>query len=151
LGSLTREAALREAFGPQFKKEETAKEFIRRLETENGIVTGDEQPSDRAYDWFIEGITPTKDWWKMAHEEAAKADETPAPSGGSNAYYKLPEGAKELGDLIEFKNMNFNVGNIFKAAYRLGEKAGNTKVYDLEKIIWFAKRELARERKKVAL
>jgi hypothetical protein len=64
--------------------------------------------------------------------------------GGSTDYYKLPEGATELLDLIEHKQMNFNVGNIFKAAYRLGEKAGNDLSYDLKKIIFFAERELAR-------
>jgi hypothetical protein len=64
--------------------------------------------------------------------------------GGSTDYYKLPDGAKELLDLIEHKQMNFNVGNIFKAAYRLGEKAGNDLSYDLKKIIFFAERELAR-------
>jgi hypothetical protein len=67
-----------------------------------------------------------------------------ASDGGSTDYYKLPDGAKELLDLIEHKQMNFNVGNIFKAAYRLGEKAGNDLSYDLKKIIFFAERELAR-------
>jgi len=37
--------------------------------------------------------------------------------------------------------MSFAVGNIFKAAYRMGQKG---EVYDLNKIIWFAKRELRR-------
>lgn len=64
--------------------------------------------------------------------------------GGSTSYYQLPEGAKELGDLIEHKDMNFNVGNIFKAAYRLGDKAGTDHAYDLRKILWSAQRELAR-------
>lgn len=64
--------------------------------------------------------------------------------GGSTSYYLLPEGAIELGDLIEHKNMNFNVGNIFKAAYRLGQKDGNEDAYDLRKIIYFAERELKR-------
>lgn len=68
-------------------------------------------------------------------------------SGGSNDYYKLPDGATELGDLIEAKNMNFNVGNIFKAAYRLGAKPGVGEMYDLEKIVWFATREINRIRK----
>lgn len=68
--------------------------------------------------------------------------------GGSTGYYRLPRGAKELGDLIEHKDMNFNVGNIFKAAYRLGDKAGNSLEYDLNKIIWFAKRELRRLKRK---
>jgi hypothetical protein len=65
-------------------------------------------------------------------------------TGWSSDYYKLPENAEELQDLIEFKDMNFAVGNIFKAAYRLGSKDGTTMVYDLEKIMWFAQRELKR-------
>jgi len=65
-------------------------------------------------------------------------------TGGSSGYYQLPSWAKELQDLIECKNMNFAVANIFKAAYRLGEKTGTSKEYDLEKIIWFAQRELER-------
>lgn len=66
------------------------------------------------------------------------------PSGWSSSYYELPKGAKELQDLIEHRQMNFAVGNIFKAAYRLGEKQGVDRRYDLNKIIWFAQRELNR-------
>lgn len=68
-------------------------------------------------------------------------------SGLSNRYYELPEGCQELQDLIEYKQMNFAIGNMFKAIYRLGEKDGNTKKYDLEKIIWFAQREIERIQK----
>lgn len=64
--------------------------------------------------------------------------------GWSSDYYELPEGAKELQDLIEHRNMNFAIGNIFKAAYRLGNKPGTARAYDLNKIIWYAQRELAR-------
>lgn len=64
--------------------------------------------------------------------------------GGATSYYDLPPSAKQLGDLIEYKNMNFNVGTIFKAAYRLGEKSGFDTAYDLRKILWSAQRELAR-------
>lgn len=65
-------------------------------------------------------------------------------SGLDGQYYKLPGSARELQDLIEYKNMNFNVGNIFKAAYRLGDKPGVSKRYDLEKILFYAQRELDR-------
>ena len=69
-------------------------------------------------------------------------------NGGSTpSQYALPEDAKELQDLIEHRGMNFAVGNIFKACYRLGEKDGVTAEYDLNKIIWFAQRELARIKK----
>jgi hypothetical protein len=59
-------------------------------------------------------------------------------NGGETDYYKVPEGTNTLQDLIEYKNMNFALGNIFKACYRLGEKVD--KEYDLNKIIYFAER-----------
>ena len=64
--------------------------------------------------------------------------------GGSTDYYKLPSYATELRHLIQAKNMNFAIGNIFKACYRLGEKEGNEVEYDLKKIIFFAEDELER-------
>ena len=65
-------------------------------------------------------------------------------TGWSSSYYELPKGATELQDLIEYKNMNFAMANVFKAAYRLGDKPGTEELYDLDKIIWFAQREKAR-------
>lgn len=62
--------------------------------------------------------------------------------GGSTSYYDLPGDADDIGDLIEHRRMTFNVGNIFKACYRLGEKDGVDDVYDLNKMIYFAQREL---------
>jgi len=64
--------------------------------------------------------------------------------GSSTDYYQLPEGAKDLLDLIEHKKMSFGIGNIFKACYRLGEKDGIDAAYDLRKIIFFAQRALER-------
>jgi hypothetical protein len=63
--------------------------------------------------------------------------------GGSSAYYVFPDGASELNDLIEHRQMSFARGNIFKALYRLGEKAGVDVEYDLNKMELF----LARLRK----
>lgn len=64
--------------------------------------------------------------------------------GGSSNYYAIPANAKDLQDLIEFKRMEFGLANIFKAVYRFGEKSGTDKRYDMNKIIWFAQRELKR-------
>ncbi len=64
--------------------------------------------------------------------------------GWTSDYYQLPEDAEEIQDLIEHRGMNFAQGNIFKAIYRLGEKDGTTLRYDLNKIIWYAERELKR-------
>jgi len=65
-------------------------------------------------------------------------------TGSSSAYYKLPEDATDIQDLIEYRNMNFAQGNILKAIYRIGEKPGVDAIYDLEKIIWFSNREINR-------
>ena len=89
-------------------------------------------------------MTPPKypNWW-MTHTPAPTVREEP-PTGWSSHYYELPPEAEELQDLIEYRDMNFAVGNIFKAAYRLGRKPGTDVKYDLEKIIWYAQRELSR-------
>lgn len=98
------------------------------------------------------------DWFTACHEEdpdeaydrlrQERIDDKIAPMGNltgwSSDYYKLPAGATELQDLIEYKNMNFAVANVFKAAYRLGNKRGTDELYDLDKILWFAHREKAR-------
>ncbi|WP_353413893.1 hypothetical protein [Brucella sp. NBRC 12953] len=65
--------------------------------------------------------------------------------GGSTSYYELPDGASELNDLIEHKGMSFALGNIFKACYRFGEKDAASRLYDLNKIIFFAERLKALE------
>lgn len=64
--------------------------------------------------------------------------------GGSSHYYQIPEGARELQDLIEHRKMNFSQGNIFKAVYRMGEKEGVSDEYNIRKILFFAERELKR-------
>lgn len=65
-------------------------------------------------------------------------------NGGSTDYYKLPPRSKDLQDLIEHRRMNFAQGNIFKAMYRMNAQSHSSKERDLNKIIWFAERELKR-------
>jgi hypothetical protein len=67
--------------------------------------------------------------------------------GGSTDYYKLPLNATDLQDLIEFKNMNFSIGNIFKACYRLNDKHHSNKLRELNKIKWFVDRLIAEEKR----
>jgi len=65
-----------------------------------------------------------------------------ASDGGPSAYYDFPSGFSTLNDLIEYHDMSFAQGNIFKAAYRLGKKEGISLEYDLRKIIYYANRML---------
>lgn len=81
-------------------------------------------------------------------KEANEAPTGPVKSdGGSSTYYFLPKGATELNDLIEFKEMSFARGNIFKALYRLGNKAGTDVEYDLNKMQLFLDRMREMNRK----
>lgn len=64
--------------------------------------------------------------------------------GGGYNYYDLPPNAEQLQDLIEHRNMNGSVKDIFKACYRIGLKDGTTDVYDVEKMVYYSLRELGR-------
>jgi hypothetical protein len=70
--------------------------------------------------------------------DKARATTKIASTGGSTAYYRLPDHANDLGDLINHKGMSFARGNIFKALWRLGAKEGVDVEYDLNKIKFFA-------------
>lgn len=79
------------------------------------------------------------------HESIArmtKEAEKITSDGKATSYYDFPVGAVTLNDLIEFKQMSFARGNMFKAVYRLGEKNGVDDEYDLNKIIYYAERML---------
>ncbi len=64
--------------------------------------------------------------------------------GSTASYYELPEGATELYHLIIHKNMNAQMGEIFRACYRYGEVGHSPMKRDLKKIITYAQQELER-------
>lgn len=66
-------------------------------------------------------------------------------SDGSTAiYYELPSEAKELQDLISYKDMNAQIGEIFRACYRYGEASHSERLRDAKKILFYAKAEVER-------
>ena len=86
------------------------------------------------------------------HYGAALGAEAKVNSDGSTArYYELPEGATELQDLISFKNMNSQIGEIFRACYRYGEVEHSDMLRDAKKIKFYAEAEIARLEKYVAM
>ena len=93
--------------------------------------------------------------WEPKETAAMKIAPPPAPpapepkvvsrSDGSSAdYYRLPQGATELQDLIGFKNMNAQVGEIFRACYRMGQASHSDCLRDAKKILFYAKAEVER-------
>lgn len=73
-----------------------------------------------------------------------KETEQSNPTGGSSNYYDLPKNAKTLQDLIEYKNMNAQQKDIFKACWRMGSKEGTKEEYDVRKQVYYSLRELGR-------
>ena len=86
-------------------------------------------------------VCPT---WVPSSPEDQQTDGPKTSDGGSSTYYNLPPNARDVDDLIEHKDMNYRIANIFKACYRYGEKAGTSQLYDLKKIMFFAQREVER-------
>lgn len=112
-------------------------------------------PEVNSFDELMEGEELSDAFWddvfcpstqpEIVEPEADDGFTTGVSDGGATPYYDFPDGFSTLADLIDHKDMNFNVGNIFKASYRLGKKKGVDRRYDLRKIIYFAERELKRE------
>ena len=95
---------------------------------------------------------------RVSFQEAVDKHQAKALTGGSSDYYKIQvdhpttEGNKpylaECNDIIEALGLSFAEGNILKAIWRSAAKRqgngkqGTTERYDLEKIVFFAKRLL---------
>ena len=83
-------------------------------------------------------------------EEIAPVVATASPpavsvSDGSTAsYYELPARATELQDLISHKNMNAQIGEIFRAAYRYGASSHSDELRDAKKIRFYIDAEIKR-------
>ena len=67
-------------------------------------------------------------------------------NGGKTSYYKIKKKWKTFQDVIEDRVMNYSQGNILKVActFNIGRHSGTDYERDLNKIIFFAKRELKR-------
>jgi hypothetical protein len=77
--------------------------------------------------------------------EILKVEPTAAVSDGSTAsYYELPKGATELQDLISFKDMNAQMGEIFRGAYRYGQASHSDRLRDAKKIRFYIDAEIKR-------
>ena len=64
--------------------------------------------------------------------------------GSTASYYKLPEEAKELQDIISAKNMNAQIGEIFRSCMRYGEVEHSEKLRDARKMKFYIDSEINR-------
>ena len=76
--------------------------------------------------------------------ESKSGNVTESSDGSTAGYYDLPAGATALQDLISHRDMNAQIGEIFRSCYRYGLVSHSPKVRDIKKIIFYAKAELER-------
>ena len=69
---------------------------------------------------------------------------TTTSDGSTASYYELPDDAKELQDLISHKDMNAQIGEIFRASYRYGESSHSDCLRDARKIKFYIDAEIKR-------
>jgi len=65
-------------------------------------------------------------------------------NGATASYYELPAGATQLQDLISDRDMNSQIGEIFRACYRYGRVSHSDKLRDARKILFYAQAEVKR-------
>lgn len=75
-----------------------------------------------------------------------KSHDTSINNGGETDYYQLKKNWKTFQDVIEDREMNYAQGNILKVActFNIGRHGATDYERELNKIIFFAKRELQR-------
>ena len=64
--------------------------------------------------------------------------------GSTASYYELPEGATELQHLISHKDMNAQMGEIFREVYRYGEASHSDRIRGAKKIKFYIDAEIDR-------
>jgi hypothetical protein len=92
---------------------------------------------------------PKQDWKKLEQWKGEFPTVKEVSDGSTASYYELPPDAKELQDLISCKNMNAQIGEIFRACYRYGQVAHSPEIRDIKKILFYANAELKRLEKYV--
>jgi len=64
--------------------------------------------------------------------------------GSTASYYELPDNATELQHLISYKNMNAQMGEIFRSCYRYGSASHSDQLRDAKKIKFYIDAEIER-------
>ncbi len=104
--------------------------------------------------WLRKWKLAKRNWETSSREQATPAnthvtveeDTTPkqVSDGSTASYYELPAGAAELQDLISHKNMNAQIGEVFRACYRMGEASHSDELRDAKKIRFYIDAEIKR-------
>ncbi|HMA78504.1 MAG TPA: hypothetical protein VKP88_05250 [Candidatus Paceibacterota bacterium] len=80
--------------------------------------------------------------WKAHAEMIGNANYV--SDGSTASYYELPPNAEELQHLISHRNMNAQIGEIFRACYRYGLVGHSPMLRDAKKIRFYIEAEIKR-------
>ena len=80
-------------------------------------------------------------WGVSVEEVSAKKEKS---DGSTASYYQLPKNVTELQDLISDRNMNAQIGEIFRECYRYGKASHSDELRGIKKILFYANAELKR-------
>jgi hypothetical protein len=69
---------------------------------------------------------------------------TSVSDGSTAEYYELPPGATELQDLISYRNMNAQIGEIFRKCFRYGKASHADKLREAKAMRFYANAEVER-------
>lgn len=83
-------------------------------------------------------------YFPEVHDECPCKPDASTSDGSTASYYELPEGATELQDLISYRNMNAQMGEIQRAVYRYGMASHSDQLRDAKKIKFYIEAEIAR-------
>lgn len=83
----------------------------------------------------------------VLHKQDKKPEVVNVSDGSTASYYELPAGATQLQDLISYRNMNAQMGEIFRATYRYGRASHSDQLRDAKKIKYYIDAEIARLQK----
>lgn len=92
---------------------------------------------------FCTGEFSTFAEWKD-HQCPKNKAATVTSDGSTASYYELPAESRELQDLISHRNMNAQIGEIFRACYRYGLVSHSDCLRDAKKIKFYAEAEIKR-------
>lgn len=107
-----------------------------------GINRITEQEWDRMNASYLERLKPFREDNKDVIKELA--DLHSVSDGSTASYYELPKNTTELQELISAKNMNAQIGEIFRECYRYGQASHSNELRGIKKILFYATAELKR-------
>jgi len=116
----------------------TVRELLHHPMNKHFLNDGQIRGRLAAGDRTLKDILRPLGWNKETSEEVVVSD------GSTASYYELPKDARELQDLISYKDMNGQIAEIFRACYRYGEVGHSPRLRDAKKIKFYIDAEIKR-------